>query len=172
MATSSSTRQALILDIAAALARWSLGLCFVYMGLVKAWDPKPFITLVAQYDVVTNPYLLNLISGLLPWFEVFCGLLILAGVAVRGSALMLLLMLVPFTLLILKRGVALAGAKSALCAVKFDCGCGNGEVWVCHKLTENCLLILFAAWLFSGRGRRWCARFSLFPPETPTDQGG
>jgi uncharacterized membrane protein YphA (DoxX/SURF4 family) len=163
MSSPPSPRKTQFLEAAAVASRWLLGLWFVYLGLVKAVDPQPFIGLVRQYDVVTNHYLLNVISALLPWFEVFCGLLLVAGIAVRGSALAMVLLLVPFTALILKRGLALASAKSlALCAIKFDCGCGNGEVYVCPKLAENCLLILLAAWLVTGRGRRWCARFSLF----------
>ena len=158
-------------EIAALLARWFLGALFVYMGLSKAvfHDPFDFLKLVRQYQAVSNPYLLNFIVATLPWFEVFCGLLLLAGVAVRGAALLLLALLVPFTLLILQHGLALAGAQHlAFCAVKFDCGCGNGEVFVCHKLTENGLLILLALWLTLRPAARLCARFSLFAPrKTP-----
>jgi hypothetical protein len=48
------------------------------------------------------------------------------------------------------------------CTVKFDCGCGAGEVFICHKLVENTVLLLLAAWLLTGRGRQLCLRFSLF----------
>src|SRR5438105_10241518 len=100
------------MDILATLVRWLLGALFIYMGLSKALHivihgedvtegPVAFLKLVRQYDMVGNPLLLNLIGAMLPWFEVFCGLLLLAGVAVRGTALMLLAMLVPFTLLVL-----------------------------------------------------------------------
>ena len=115
--------------------------------------------------MVTNYRWLNAVGAVLPWFEVFCGLLLIAGIAVRGCSLLVLVMLAPFTVLVLRRGLAIAGAKAvALCAVKFDCGCGNGEVFVCPKLAENCLLMLIAVWLLSGWGRRWSARFDLFAP--------
>ena len=75
-------------DAAAVLARWWLGCVFIYMGLNKALPhPEYFLKLVRQYDMVTSPLLLNSIGAALPWFEVFCGLLLLVGVAVRGSAL-------------------------------------------------------------------------------------
>src|ERR1051326_7358365 len=110
------------------LGRWLLGGLFVYMGLNKALDPVVFLKLVEQYQLVNNPLLLNSIAAALPWFEIFCGVLLLAGVAVRASALMLVLMLVPFSVVVLRRALAIAGAKGlALCAVKFDCGCGMGE---------------------------------------------
>jgi len=113
--------------------------------------------------MVTSPFLLNSIGAALPWFEVYCGLLLLVGVAVRGSALNLAAMLVPFTLIVLKRALAIAATSGIpFCAVKFDCGCGAGEVFICHKLVENTVLLLLAAWLLTGRGRQLCLRFSLF----------
>jgi uncharacterized membrane protein YphA (DoxX/SURF4 family) len=176
-------KQPRTLDTIAVLARWLLGAVFVYMGLNKALHivvngedvttgPIAFLKLVRQYDLVRNPILLNSIAATLPWFEIFCGLLLLTGVAVRGAALMLLVMLVPFTIVILKHGLDLAAANAVpFCAIKFDCGCGSGEVVTCHKLAENCGLIFLSAWLLGGRGRPLSARFSLFKPakeEMPT----
>jgi len=83
-------------------------------------------------------------------------------VAVRGTALNLMVMLVPFTLLVLKRALAVAAQTGEpFCSIKFDCGCGAGEVFICRKLAENVVLLLLAAWLLSGRGRRLSLRFSL-----------
>ena len=150
-------------DMVAALARWVLGALFLYMGLTKALHPEEFLKLVRQYDLVSNSLLLNSIAAVLPWFEAFCGLLLLAGVAVRGTATLLVLMLVPFTLLVLKRALAIAGVKGLpFCLVKFDCGCGAGEVFICNKLLENSLLIFVACALVAGWGRKFCIRFSLF----------
>jgi hypothetical protein len=144
-----------------------MGGLFIYMGITKALHPEVFLKLIEQYQMVREPLLLNSIAAALPWFEVFCGFLLLAGVAVRGSALMLLLMLLPFTLIVLKRGIAIAGAKGlALCAVKFDCGCGLGEVFVCNKVVENCLLILISCWLLTGRGRAFALRFDLMKADS------
>lgn len=146
----------------AVLIRWLVGGLMVYMGLVKALDPVSFLKLVREYDLVQTPILLNAVAALLPWFEVFCGTMLLAGVAVRGTALMLLAMLVPFTVLVLKRALAIHAASTiAFCAVKFDCGCGMGEVFICHKLAENGLLMLLSAWLLSGRGQRWAVKYQL-----------
>ena len=95
-----------------------------------------------QYDLTQNALLLNSIAAALPWFEVFCGLLLLAGVAVRGTALTLAVMLVPFTLLVLHRALLLQAALNIpFCAVKFDCGCGSGEEFICRKLLENFLSV-------------------------------
>lgn len=152
------------LDSIAVLGRWALGVLFLYMGLKKALHPADFLNLVRQYDMVTQPWLLNSIAAALPWFEAFCGLLLLAGIAVRGAALMLLVMLIPFTLVVLRRALVLAATGHLpFCLVKFDCGCGMGEVFICNKLIENGLLILLSSWLLAGAGRKMALRFSLFP---------
>ena len=142
------------------LTRWALGVLFVYMGLNKALHPVDFLKLVQQYDLVDNYVLLNVVAACLPWFEVFCGLLLIAGVAVRGTALLMAAMLVPFTVLVLKRALGIAEADGlTFCAVKFDCGCGAGEVFICRKLLENSLQFVLTLWLVAGAGRLWAIRY-------------
>jgi len=150
-------------EAAAVAARWWLGIVFIFMGLHKALPhPEGFLKLVRQYDMVSTPWVLNSIGAALPWFEVYCGLLLLAGVAVRGAALNVVAMLVPFTLIVLKRALTIAATSSIpFCAVKFDCGCGAGEVFICAKLVENTVLLLLSAWLLAGAGRRLCLRYGL-----------
>ncbi len=159
-------------NTAAVLGRWWLGGVFIVMGLHKALPhPEAFLKLVRQYDMVTSPVLLNSIGAALPWFEVLCGVLLLAGIAVRGAALNLVAMLVPFTLLVLKRALVLAASTGLpFCAVKFDCGCGAGEVFICHKLVENTILLLLSVWLLTGRGRPLSLRFSLFREKVPASE--
>jgi uncharacterized membrane protein YphA (DoxX/SURF4 family) len=137
-----------VADIAALGARWLIGGMFIYMGLNKALHPVEFLKLVRQYNLTDQHLLLNFIASTLPWFEVFCGVLLVLGVAVRGAALLLVAMLVPFTLLILRRALGIQEAQNIpFCAIKFDCGCGAGEVLICRKLLENTLLTAVAAWL-------------------------
>jgi len=146
----------------ALLARWFLGGLFVYMGLSKALHPVDFLKLVRQYDIVHNAVLLNSIAAALPWFEVFCGLLLLAGIAVRGSALLLVGMLVPFTWAVLHRALAIHALQGIpFCAIKFDCGCGTGEQFVCQKIPENLGLILLSIWLLTGKGRKCALKYAL-----------
>jgi uncharacterized membrane protein YphA (DoxX/SURF4 family) len=151
-----------ILDSASVGARWLLGALFVYTGLEKILDPVAFLKLVRQYDLVQTPVLLNSIAATLPWFEACCGALLLLGVAVRGTALTLVAVLVPFTAVVWRRALVLEAAKLIpFCAVKFDCGCGTGEVFICAKLLENFGLILLSCWLLFGRGRRYAIAYSI-----------
>jgi len=149
-----------VAETLAVLARWTLGAVFLYTGVIKSLHPVVFLKLVRQYDVVHGHWLLNSVAAGLPWFEIFCGLLLLAGIAVRGTALLLAAMLVLFTLLLWHRALQLqAVLHIPFCAVKFDCGCGTGEVFICRKLLEDFLLILLAVWLLAGRGRKYCLRY-------------
>src|ERR1051325_5492878 len=94
-------------EVLAVLARFVLGGLFIYMGLNKALHPVEFLKLLRQYDVLHHYLLLNLVASTLPWFEMFCGLLLLLGVAVRGTAVMLVAMLIPFTVMVLMRALAI-----------------------------------------------------------------
>ncbi|HUD46129.1 MAG TPA: DoxX family protein [Candidatus Baltobacteraceae bacterium] len=157
-----SNTQGAIIDLAAIGARWLLGALFVYTGLEKVLDPVAFLKLVRQYDLVHAPFLLNSIAATLPWFEACCGVLLLLGIGVRGTALTLVAVLVPFTAVVWHRALILEAARLIpFCAVKFDCGCGTGEVFICAKLFENFCLILLSCWLLTGRGRGWALRYSL-----------
>ena len=160
-----STSRPRAVDIAALLVRWLLGGLFIYMGLSKALHPVEFLKLVRQYNITDQSLLLNFIASTLPWFEVFCGLLLVLGIAVRGTALMLVAMLVPFTLLILQRALGIHEAQRiAFCAIKFDCGCGAGEVLICRKLVENTLLTTLSTWLVFWRQHIVALRPKLFAP--------
>ena len=171
MNTSQSSWSRTAADTFAVLARWLLGAVFLYLGLNKALHPVDFLKLVRQYDLVQSSLLLNSIAAALPWFEIFCGLLLLAGVAVRGTALMLIVMLVPFTVLVFRRALAIQSALAIpFCAVKFDCGCGTGEVFICRKLLENFLLILLSVWLLAGYGRQFSLRFDLIKSKPCDDR--
>ena len=170
-------------EAAAVAARWWLACLFIYMGLNKALpNPQDFLKLVREYHMVSTPWLLNSIAAALPWFEVFCGVLLLLGVAVRGSALMLIAMLVPFSAIVLRRALQIwhdpqpllmgvtAAKPQSFCAIKFDCGCGMGEVFICHKLIENTVLMLLSAWLLTGAGRQLCLRFGIFREKAQTPE--
>lgn len=138
------------------ITRLCLGALYVWMGLNKALEPVEFLKLVRQYELVEAAYALNLIAATLPWFEVFCGLLLLSGAAVRGTALVSLGMLVPFTAIVWRHALELQTAKGLpFCAIRFDCGCGAGEVQICYKLIENGILVLFSVWLLAFPRSPW-----------------
>ena len=125
-------------------------------GVVELADPIDFMKLVREYQMIPErtPWLLNLVAAVLPWAEVLCGLLLIFGVAVRGTALMLLIMLIGFTVVVtLRAWHIMESTGQPFCTIKFDCGCGAGEEWICHKIPKNLVLCLLAVVAMFSRGR-------------------
>ncbi|HSW44497.1 MAG TPA: DoxX family protein [Phycisphaerae bacterium] len=147
------------------IARIALGALFIYMGIEKALNPVDFLRMVREYHMVPEhpPILLNLIAGVLPWLEVFCGLLLIVGMALRGTGLLLLAMLVGFTAAVALRAIDIHQSQDiAFCMIKFDCGCGAGEEWICEKIPKNLGLCLLTLLVILSRSRRFCVRGDLF----------
>ena len=136
------------------LARLVLGICFVYLGLNKALNPTDFLKAVHQYGWVDRTLYLTWIAALLPWLEVFCGLLLLAGFWVRGAAFAVLGMLVFFSGIILHRALRIHETTGIdFSEIRFDGGCGNGAVLVGRKLVENTVLAAASLALVLSRKR-------------------
>jgi uncharacterized membrane protein YphA (DoxX/SURF4 family) len=146
------------------IARLVLGGLFIYMGIEKALNPTDFLKMVREYHMVPEhpPIFLNLIAAALPWLEVWCGLLLVAGVALRGTALLLLAMLVGFTIAVALRALNIYHAGHLpFCDIKFNCGCGTGEEWICHKIPKNLGLCLLSLLILLSRSGWLCLRRDL-----------
>ena len=98
--------------------RVALGLVFVYAGVLKIIDPVAFAGSVAAYKIL--PYGLNyLVAAILPWVEVVCGTLLIAGYRVRASACIIIAMNLVFMI---------ALASTIVRGLNIDCGCfGAGK---------------------------------------------
>jgi len=94
--------------------RLLLGAFFVYASLDKIWSPAAFAKIVYQWQVV-GPVPSNLVAVTLPWVELLAGLLLVAGVWRRESALVIALMLVVF--------IVSAGSVMARGIDVENCGC-------------------------------------------------
>jgi uncharacterized membrane protein YphA (DoxX/SURF4 family) len=94
--------------------RLLLGGFFVFASLDKIWSPAAFAKIVYQWQVV-GPVPSNLVAVTLPWVELLAGLLLLAGVWKRESALVVALMLVVF--------LVAAGSVMARGIDVENCGC-------------------------------------------------
>jgi len=147
------------------IIRLVLGGLFVYMGIEKALNPIDFLKVVREYHMVPEqpPIMLNLIAAALPWIEIWCGCLLIAGVALRGSAMLLLVMLVAFTVMIALRALHIHDTQSIpFCEIEFDCGCGNGVEWICGKIPKNIGLSILSLIVLLSRSRKLCLRGDVF----------
>ncbi|MHC4444871.1 MAG: MauE/DoxX family redox-associated membrane protein [Planctomycetota bacterium] len=128
-------------------------------GMIELSDPIAFLKLIREYETIPDSQyvLLNIIGGVLPWFEVACGLLLIAGVALRGTALILLMMLAGFTVMVTMRAIDIYQTEGLpFCDIEFNCGCGAGVVRICRKLPENTFLLLLSLVVLLSRSRRFC----------------
>ncbi|MBI5471036.1 MAG: DoxX family membrane protein [Ignavibacteriae bacterium] len=145
------TLQTLILEneyIALAL-RLLLGFVFVVASIEKIADPNAFAVSIGNYKLVGSGVAVS-VATVLPWIELLAGLFLIFGVMMRGSSLLIFLMLIVFT----------AGVFSAMLrGLDISCGCFSrdpavGRVgWL--KVVENTGLILSSIALFFSRANRF-----------------
>jgi len=138
-------------DMVITLLRVLLGIVLIVASLDKILDPDAFAASISGYKIVSaGPAML--IATVLPWIELLCGLGLLFGVFLRGSALLTLIMLSAFTVLVL----------SALWrGLDISCGCFSQDPtaeWIgWKKVGENLLLTFISVLVF----RSSSAGFSL-----------
>lgn len=141
------------------LARAVLGLTFIYMGGHKLGDPIDFLKLVRQYQMLpeTPAIFLNSTAIVLPWLEIVSGVALLLGLRHRGAAACIALMLCVFTPAILLRALRMLNDDGgSFWDIKFDCGCGAGEVIIWQKLLSNTGLLALAVFALLSSSTRWC----------------
>ena len=126
------------------LARLGLAAVWLISGWLKAVDPLQTVVAVRAYqllpEAVVTPF-----ANVLPFAEIGLGLLVLAGVGVRATALVSALVLGVFLV-----GVASARARG----LSIDCGCfgGGGAAKVgagdyLRELARDVGFLLLAVWL-------------------------
>jgi uncharacterized membrane protein YphA (DoxX/SURF4 family) len=127
-------------------ARLILGVVFIYASLEKIQNPAGFAQAIYNYRMVPEA-LINIMAIVLPWLELICGILIIVGVFVRGSALLIGAMLAVFI-------VALSSA--ILRGLDISCGCftlEGGRGIAGKTLVEDILLMVCVviALLYGGK---------------------
>lgn len=139
-----------IRELLGLLSRLAVGGVFVYAGLMKALAPaEEFGYAIESYRVLNSQ--LSLYSAyLVPWIELWAGLLLAAGVFTRLNALFAGAMLVFFELMLGQawlRGLPVT-----------SCGCfgSSGSNSLGHEFIQN-LAFLALAWLAYKYGRAWSA---------------
>ena len=131
-------------DVIGTVLRLGLAAVFLVSGVLKALDPDTTYVAVRAYDVLPKAGV-ALVAGVLPWFEIVLGLLLLAGVATRRVAIVSAALLLVFI-----AGVTQAWARG----LSIDCGCFGAGGAVAPKDTSYGLellrdtgFLLMAAWL-------------------------
>lgn len=130
-----------VLDLLTTLLRVFLGVVFIFASIDKISDPDSFAGSVGSYRIVSGTPAL-LIATVLPWIELLCGLGLLLGIFIRGSALLIVIMLAAFSVLVV----------SALWrGLDISCGCftqdpAAGRIGM-YKVGENLLLLVIGVFV-------------------------
>ncbi len=95
------------------LGRLGLGILFLWASWDKILQPQAFAEAVGNYDLLP-PALVPAVALFLPWVEAVCGLLLISGRAVKGSAAVVDILMIIFTL---------AFVINYFRGVDIDCGC-------------------------------------------------
>ncbi|MBA4367371.1 MAG: protein MauE [Desulfobacterium sp.] len=97
--------------------RFILGITFMAASFHKIIDPGQFAQIIYGYGLFPEN-LINLIAIIVPFFELFCGLLLIMGVWKGGACLVINMMLVGFIAAI---------SINLIRGYEFDCGCFSGS---------------------------------------------
>ncbi|MEO6046893.1 MAG: MauE/DoxX family redox-associated membrane protein [Candidatus Kapaibacterium sp.] len=116
-----------------------LGITFLVAGAEKLVALPTFGHAIADYQLLPES-LSNIFALSFVWTEIVVGVLLLAGVAIRGSALVTSAMLIVFLVAVIS---AIARGMT------IDCGCfaGNSEPVGPKKVIEDLLLLAAAIFL-------------------------
>jgi putative oxidoreductase len=80
---------------ASVIFRWAVGLIFIYASMDKLLHPSAFAVAVYNYKILPGSFI-NLVAITLPWLELVCGILLIAGLFPRAAAFILSILLILF----------------------------------------------------------------------------
>jgi uncharacterized membrane protein YphA (DoxX/SURF4 family) len=128
-------------------ARMILGALFIYASWHKIAYPGEFANVINNYQILPAE-LVNPAAVLLPWLEMVCGLCMISGLLVRGSAFILSLLLLVFIAALI---------YSLLRGLDISCGCfglqTEGAAREGLAIARDLVLIGMALWVLWRPGK-------------------
>ncbi|HVP56750.1 MAG TPA: MauE/DoxX family redox-associated membrane protein [bacterium] len=118
--------------------RLLLGVVFIYASIDKIDKPGGFAQAIYNYRMMPHATI-NLMAMVMPWLELMCGILIIIGLLVRGSAL-----LIGFMLLVFIVAISFALVRG----LDISCGCfkvEGGHTLALGLLVRDILMFISAA---------------------------
>jgi uncharacterized membrane protein YphA (DoxX/SURF4 family) len=136
--------------------RLLLAAVFIYAGFQKVGHPLLFAEEIRMYRILDIGPPLYITAIILPWIEIFCGVALVTGFFLRGSALVLACLNLVFLIFVSKRTVQVMSEEAlGFIKVYFDCGCGFGETFAWKKLLEDAIFLVFSCVLITAPGHRY-----------------
>jgi len=82
------------------MARWILGLVFIYASFDKIIHPHAFAVMVNNYQLLPGE-IVNLTALVLPWLELLMGICLITGWLMQGTVIVSNVLLFTFTMVLL-----------------------------------------------------------------------
>ena len=124
------------------IGRFALGGIFIYASLDKIADPVAFAAVVENYRILPKVFV-NPFALILPWVEIFCGTTLLTGYLVKGSTLILDLLLMVFIFSL---------SVNMIRGVDISCGCFSNSLaatkHIIHYVVRDTTLLFLGIWIF------------------------
>ena len=143
-------------------ARVVVGLVFLLYGLDKIAHPDDFARAIANYRLLPEA-LVNLVAVTLPWIELFCGLLLLAGQWVRSAALVSAFLLSVFVIAV---SITLARGLDINCGCFSSAPSSEGRIGLLTLLRDFTILPIALFVLIADRGDFSLGKFALKPAQS------
>lgn len=125
--------------------RLILAAIFIYAAVQKIGRPLAFADEIRMYRILDIGPLLYISAIALPWIELLCGISLVTGFFLRGSAFILLVLNAVFLVAVSFRAAGVMRSEGIpFMQVFFDCGCGFGETFAWKKLLEDSLFFLLS----------------------------
>lgn len=125
------------------LLRLILGVVFIYASLDKLYNQEEFSRAIYNYKFFPE-ILINIFAIVVPYLEIICGILIITGIYLRGSSLIITLMLFFFII---------ALTQAYIRGLDISCGCFSLETVsnksdILQRIIEDILLIIASIIVF------------------------
>jgi uncharacterized membrane protein YphA (DoxX/SURF4 family) len=130
------------------LFRVILGGTFIFASYSKILDPEGFARIVSNYRILPEIFI-NPFALVLPWIELFCGILLIGGYLIKGSVSTINLMMLVFTVAI---------SVNMIRGVDITCGCFSTTLTASKQafsyLIRDIILLCMGVWIFYHRVKR------------------
>lgn len=129
------------------ILRIMLGIVFVWASWNKILDPEGFARIIQNYRILPS-VLVNPVALILPWIEAACGIFLIIGYFIKGSAFIINILLTIFIL---------AFIINLFRGIDVNCGCFSSTLkeskGLYRYLIRDFLLLLIGLWIFLYRIR-------------------
>ena len=122
-------------------ARIIIGLIFIFASIAKITDPATFAKEINNYGIVPF-YFTNIMSLVLPWVELICGIFLISGVRLKSSSAISVVLYIIFTVAV---GIALIKGLNITCGCHTKITAENVGV---RKIIENTGLLILCLYIF------------------------